>query len=199
MKGKLSSWMALAVLVLLAWSAVASAQDTIQFGGGSGYFGFVGDDGRLRDLKGIAVALQLEHPLDEYVSGTDENGDSIYSWDKSLLVTAPVIADQDQATPFFSVQFAHRAGKGDTFLAGGPLLGVLQPPILAELAPGQELEKALYAGFQASLWMAVPVGDATLPIQISAVVAGHLAGLPKDVDHPTLVGFQFQLPRDLFD
>lgn len=199
MKGKLSSWMALAVLVLLAWSAAASAQDTIQFGGGSGYFGFIGDDGRLRDLKGISVALQLEHPLDEYVSGTDDSGESIYSWNKSLLVTAPVLADQDQVTSFFSLQFAHRAGKGDTFLAGGPLLGMLKGEVLADLAPEEEFGTALYAGAQLSLWMAVPVGDATLPIQVSAIVAGHMAGIPKGVDHPPLIGFQFQLPRDLLN
>lgn len=197
MKKRLAAFAALFVLVILA--ACAGAQETITFGGGSGYLGFVGDDGRLSDIKGISLALQLEAPLDEHLTHQDpETGKDVYSWDNSLLLTAPVVADQDVVTGMFAVQWAHRLGKGDAFLAAGPIVPLLRHDVLEALETGEpSVDTALYGGAMLTLWMGVPVGDATLPIQLSALVAGHLAGIPEEYERPTLVGFQVSLPRDL--
>lgn len=197
MKKALAAFAAPFVLVILA--ACAGAQETISFGGGSGYLGFVGDDGKLSDIKGISLALQLEAPLDEQLSHQDPTtGEDVYSWDSSLLLTTPVVADQDVVTAMFALQYAHRIGRGDAFLALGPIIPVLRHDVLEALETGEPaVDTALYAGGMLSLWMGVPVGDSTLPVQLSALVAGHLAGIPEEYERPTLLGFQVTLPRDL--
>ena len=188
---------ALVALLLLSLVSTASAQ-TFQAGPGSGYLGFLGDDGRLKDLKGLGAILQLESPLDEQQVGVSETGEPVYSWDKSLILSAPIVADQDEITAVCALQFSHRMGRSDSFLAVGPVLGVLRSDVLEVLETGEPaVETALYLGGRINLWMGIPVGESSIPVQVGALLAGHLAGIPAEYDRPLLLGFDVSIPRDI--
>lgn len=193
---------ALAAL-LFSFLLVPLADAQIRLGPGGGYAAFLQDDGRLREVQGLAATLKVELPLQAQQLATGR------WWKHSLYLGIPVVSDQNTLLWSLDANYARRLGASEVWGIVGVGLAFPGAALLANLDTrdpvpvGDEIETAVFVGPRLGFFGNVHVGqesDGTARIVPLEIVAGYLwhgAGLPQEVSRPKLIRLEVNAPFEI--